>query len=863
MKYAPRLIIALSAGLVIAGTPALADLVAYYPLDGDFQDASGNGNHGTLVGGNTGYSNSVPASIGGGQSVSFPGTAGHYGNIQNAAQSGGLALTALSSFSVSMWVNGDGTVNRDDRIFSEGMTTNNNPLFNVGTHSSGANGTVDIYIRNGSAFGHAYSPGTAFDGTWHHVVFMGGEDGLLDLYIDGAFDAQFNYSGIPAFTPDTTTIGGILRGSDCCQFNGSIDDVSFWNEELTADDAAALAAGTSPPHLRTPAEDSDGDGLPNEWEVQHDLDPNDDGTNEEANGPDGDPDNDGSSNAEEFANKTDPRDSDSDGDGSNDGDEETAGTNPNQGDTDGDGLSDGEETTLGTDPLARDSDGDGFSDGDEVEAGTNPNVPDTPPLTDLLSAYWPLDETDGVTTPDLGPDGYDMELRNMDASNFGPDEGRMVATFDGSNEMLARIHTAGENLPITQHPAYTISMWVKITGQGQNDLRFFAEASTNSNDPLLNLGTRNNGSDNTIDVYLRDAGTPNHQFSNDQWLDGTWRHIAYTHSDTDQKIQLYVDGVLDRDDWAFKDVNSALNTTTIGGILRANPSHLVAGKIDEVSLWKSVLPPATIAELATVPTVLDLLDPVRLPLHVREDGNELVLEWESLPGMFYVLRTSTDLSAELSTWESVNAPGSVENNGVFEIAGTPPLNVHSLPFPDDPTRFYRVQQFPLPPVTLFDDDLEGNTDDWTTVVTDGAGDTRWTLGTPGGSTGPISGAGDSLNAWCTNLGDYGPNADISLRSPAIDLTGVASAKLTFQAYRDADGFADTATVRFLRASDLTPLGDAVLMDMTEFDSDWKTFQIDITPEAIGESILIEWNFLSDNSADAFSGLSIDNILVSD
>ena len=439
----------------------------------------------------------------------------------------------------------------------------------------------------------------------------------------------------------------------------------------------------------------------------------------------------------------------------------------------------------------------------------------------------------------------------------------MVATFDGVNEMLARIHTAGEGLPITQYPAYTISMWVKITGQGQNDLRFFAEASTNNNDPLLNLGTRNNGSDNTIDVFLRDAGTPNHQFSSGQWLDGTWRHVAYTHSDADQKIQLYVDGVLDRDDWAYKDINSVVNTTTIGGILRANPSHWVAGKIDEVSLWKSVLPPVTIAELAAVPTVLDLLDPVRLPLNVREDANELVLEWESLPGMFYVLRTSTDLSAELSTWESVNTPGSVENNGVFEIAGTPPLNVHSLPFPADPTRFYRVQQFPLPPVTLFDDDLEGNTDDWTTVVNDGAGDTRWTLGTPGGSTGPISGAGDSLNAWCTNLGDYGPNADISLRSPAIDLTGVASAKLTFQAYRDADGFADTATVRFLKASDLTALGEAVLMDMTEFDSDWKTFQIEITPEAIGESILIEWTFLSDNSADAFSGLSIDNILVSD
>ena len=53
--------------------PSQASLVAYYPLDGDFQDASGNGNHGTLVGGNTGYSNSVPASIGGDSRPPFPG----------------------------------------------------------------------------------------------------------------------------------------------------------------------------------------------------------------------------------------------------------------------------------------------------------------------------------------------------------------------------------------------------------------------------------------------------------------------------------------------------------------------------------------------------------------------------------------------------------------------------------------------------------------------------------------------------------------------------------------------------------------------------------------------------------------------
>jgi hypothetical protein len=43
------------------------------------------------------------------------------------------------------------------------------------------------------------------------------------------------------------------------------------------------------------------------------------------------------------------------------------------GDWDGDGLSDLEEYEHDTDPTNSDSDGDGFTDGDEVRAGTDPN----------------------------------------------------------------------------------------------------------------------------------------------------------------------------------------------------------------------------------------------------------------------------------------------------------------------------------------------------------------------------------------------------------------------------------------------------------------------------------------------------------
>jgi len=146
-------------------------------------------------------------------------------------------------------------------------------------------------------------------------------------------------------------------------------------------------------------------------------------------------------------------------------------------------------------------------------------------------------------------------------------------------------------------------------------------------------------------------------------------------------------------------------------------------------------------------------------------------------------------------------------------------------------------------------------------VNGGLGNTRWELGSPNGSTGPLTGAGGSANAWCTNLGDYGPDADISLRSPPIDFSGVAAAELTFEAFRDADGISDTAGVRFLRAADEVLLGEEVVIDMTILDIDYTSIEVLVPEAAIGESVIIEFQFSSDSSADIFSGLSLDNMRV--
>ena len=249
--------------------------------------------------------------------------------------------------------------------------------------------------------------------------------------------------------------------------------------------------------------------------------------------------------------------------------------------------------------------------------------------------------------------------------------------------------------------------------------------------------------------------------------------------------------------------------------------------------------------------------PTSVPqLRIARNVGNLDIAWDSQAGMLYNLRSETDPSnGEPKDWPIYD--------GKMDIVATPDTNTLTIPLPPDLSRFFVIEEFPAPPVTVFSDDFESGVGDWTAVVNDANGNTQWELGTPVGSTGPDSGADGSANAWCTNLGDYGPDSDISLRSPPIDLSVVATAELTFEAYRDADGVEDTCVVRFLRASDLVQLGADTAIDMSIIDFDYESLTIPVVPEALGGNVIIEFKFVSDGSFESFSGLSIDNVVVAD
>ncbi|MDP7323711.1 MAG: hypothetical protein QF632_03040 [Candidatus Woesearchaeota archaeon] len=149
---------------------------------------------------------------------------------------------------------------------------------------------------------------------------------------DGELDTQDNCPDVSNSGQEDTDSDNIGDDCDNCprrynpsQYDSDSDDVgdSCDSCEDTPSGASADSSGCAPTQQATEDNDRDDDGIPNSWELQHGLDPDD------------------------------PSDAalDNDGDGLTNLEEYTKRTNPNNKDTDGDGFDDKEEIDAGTDPL--------------------------------------------------------------------------------------------------------------------------------------------------------------------------------------------------------------------------------------------------------------------------------------------------------------------------------------------------------------------------------------------------------------------------------------------------------------------------------------------------------------------------------
>ncbi|MBI5094438.1 MAG: hypothetical protein HZB26_18625 [Candidatus Hydrogenedentes bacterium] len=170
--------------------------------------------------------------------------------------------------------------------------------------------------------------------------------------------------------------------------------------------------------------DEDGDGLPNDFELQYGLDPFDPTG---VNGASGDPDGDGWSNLQEFHAHTNPKNADTDGDGLPDPEE----------DANGNGILDSGES----DPTKADTDSDGFDDGAEHFLGTNPQDPASIPGTAIYRIVY------GTWTPDapgtikvyvcaVEAGAYTLSLNSPGAPGFVAPTGWTVTPVSATTQTL-------------------------------------------------------------------------------------------------------------------------------------------------------------------------------------------------------------------------------------------------------------------------------------------------------------------------------------------------------------------------------------------------------------------------------------------
>ena len=165
------------------------------------------------------------------------------------------------------------------------------------------------------------------------------------------------------------------------------------------------------------------------WDDQQEKSVFTKGLDWEVNDAAGDLDQDGLTNAQELINGTDPKKwDDSDGDLLPDGWEiqhglnplDSSGANGATGDPDGDGLSNLDELMHGTKPKTSDSDGDGATDKQETEQGSNPNdnsdQGQAPPAEKILEVPFSIGD----------PSGSHSERWKLTIQGDGPDDNRKI-----------------------------------------------------------------------------------------------------------------------------------------------------------------------------------------------------------------------------------------------------------------------------------------------------------------------------------------------------------------------------------------------------------------------------------------------------
>lgn len=229
-------------------TPPPADLVVWWPGDGDANDIVGT-NNGTTQNGATFTAGKV------GQAFSFDGV-DDFVRVPDAPN-----LGEFSAVTIEAWIK---TLNPADQdIVAHFDVLNPHPGFLFGLATTpGDTGVLHFFVADDTTPASKSSVGTVDDGEFHHVAVTY-DSQTVKFYIDGVLDSMQSFAapivmGDPTndlhIGVDTNALPGPINGP-VRFFNGLIDELGIFNRVLSADEIADI-------HNADSAGKCQGDNLP-------------------------------------------------------------------------------------------------------------------------------------------------------------------------------------------------------------------------------------------------------------------------------------------------------------------------------------------------------------------------------------------------------------------------------------------------------------------------------------------------------------------------------------------------------------------------------------------------------------------------
>ncbi|MBN1510019.1 MAG: discoidin domain-containing protein [Sedimentisphaerales bacterium] len=217
--------------IVTPADPGAGSLVALYAMEGNLQDSSGKGNHGST----SGEPSFVEGQAGYGQAMNFDGTNDY------AVLPIGTLLSTLGSSTLAIWVNYADVGNAWQRIFDFGTGATVNMFL---TAENGATMSPRFAITTGSYTTESLVTAPAALGTgWHHLaIVIDAANMTLRLYVDGTSVASGPTVVLPKDLGVMTQnwLGRSQYTADPF-FTGVMDDFRIYNRALSDSEIRYLA----------------------------------------------------------------------------------------------------------------------------------------------------------------------------------------------------------------------------------------------------------------------------------------------------------------------------------------------------------------------------------------------------------------------------------------------------------------------------------------------------------------------------------------------------------------------------------------------------------------------------------------------